>query len=325
MAAHIFVVNEANYQICVRRGLVGLPEASPDARNANNTVDGLISRLALIREDDYILFYITGKKELRGLWKACGEAFYDETAVWPDKVYPFRYRLSSTEYSFDRPLQLRDIFDLKNMGKLWTFSLQRSSGANAVFSISDVEFDTVLKEYFKINPFSAKRDIIMEPYPVKQTNPFEHLHFENNQKPKYEYTLMALLLKDFMQGRHCETFGNYTDCLAYVPTNLGTEMDILLLFGSPDDPKEIMSYDVLELKRDCFDEKALQQLIGYESWLVQKKVFGDQNMVRATAVAARFDPEVVAYVANRRRIEGKEIKLLQYEYRDGQLHLIPVL
>lgn len=325
MAAHIFVLNEENYQICVRRGLVGLPEVSSESRNANNTTDGLISRLALIKEDDYVLFYITGKKELHGLWKACGEAFFDDSAVWPDKTYPYRYRLSNTEYSFDKPLKLHDIYDLQNAGKIWTFALQRSSGSNAVFSISDAEFDIILKEYFKINPFSIKRNIIMEPYPVKHPNLFECLHFTPEQSPKYEYTLMALLLRDFAQKRHFETFGNYTDFLAYVPTNLGTEMDILLMFGSPYDHKQIMSYDVLELKRDYFDEKALKQLIGYESWFVQKKVHGDLNMVRTTAVAARFDPAVVDYVAKRKQIEGKDTKLLRYEYREGQVHLVPVL
>lgn len=324
MAAHIFVLSEDNYQVCVRRGIVGLPEVSPDSKNANNTIDGLISRLSLIKENDYILFYITGKKELRGLWKACGDAFYDETPVWTDKIYPFRYRLSNTEYSFENSLHLHDIFDLQNAGKIWTFALKRASGSNAVFSITDTEFSVILNEYFKINPFSIKRNIIMEPYPVRQPNLFEHLHFTSDQEPKYEYTLMSLLLRDFAQRRHVETFGQYTDFLPYVPTNFQTEMDILLLFGSPNNPKEIVSYDVLELKRDLFDEKALKQLIGYESWFIQKKVHGDLNMVRTTAVAARFDPSVVAYVEKRKQIEDKEIKLLRYDYRDNAVQLIPL-
>ena len=67
MAVHIFVLNENNYKICVRKGIVGLPEAK-DSKQHDNVCDGLLSRLACIKEDDYILMYITGAKELRGVW-----------------------------------------------------------------------------------------------------------------------------------------------------------------------------------------------------------------------------------------------------------------
>lgn len=53
MFVHIFSVNEENYEICVQHGLVGLPEPK-ETRNRNNIFDGLLSRLAVIQEDDYI-------------------------------------------------------------------------------------------------------------------------------------------------------------------------------------------------------------------------------------------------------------------------------
>lgn len=34
--------------------------------------------------------YITGLKELRGVWKADGAPFYDTDPVWADRLYPFR-------------------------------------------------------------------------------------------------------------------------------------------------------------------------------------------------------------------------------------------
>lgn len=46
-----------------------------------------------------------------------------------------------------------------------------------------------------------------------------------------------------------------------------------------------MSYDIIEVKADRFDGKALKQLIGYESWFIHKKVQGDMNMVRVSAIA----------------------------------------
>jgi hypothetical protein len=160
-------------------------------------------------------------------------------------------RLGSTQFSFEKPLRLNDILDLRNAGKIWTFALQRASGTNSMFSISNIECEVILQEYLKIN-------------------------------------------------------------LSYIPTNLGTEMDILLFFNNPQDMKQTMSYDLIEVKLDLFDGKALKQLIGYESWFIHKKVQGDINMVRVSAIARNFDPGVIDYVQKRKLYEGKEIKLLRY-------------
>ena len=89
MAVHIFVVNEANYKICVRKGIVGLPEPK-ESRTKWSIFDGLLSRIACIKENDYILMYVTGSQELRGVWKADGLPFYDTSKIWDDKTYPFR-------------------------------------------------------------------------------------------------------------------------------------------------------------------------------------------------------------------------------------------
>ena len=101
MAVHIFTVNEDNYKICIQRGIVGLPEPK-QSRSESNIFDGLLSRIACIKEDDYILMYVIGEKELRGVWQADGSPFYDETAIWPGKIYPFRCKIKCTEYNFRR-------------------------------------------------------------------------------------------------------------------------------------------------------------------------------------------------------------------------------
>ena len=181
----------------------------------------------------------------------------------------------------------------------------------------------MLQEYLKINPFTIRKNIIMEPYPVKRPDLYEHLHMTADGQPRYEATLMALLLRNFTQKAYQDILGNYTDCISYVPTNLGTEMDILLMFGNPQRLEQTMSYNVVEVKLDRFDGNALRQLIGYESWFIQKKVQGDQNMVRATAIAARFDEDVIDYVQKREQYEGKIIKLLKYNLlHDSELKLI---
>lgn len=320
MAAHIFTVSEENYKICIEQGIVALPEVS-----AGHVFDGLISRLAGIKENDYVLMYVLKPaKSLRGVWQVDGCTFYEETSIWEDRLYPFRCRIKWSQYNFKNDLKLDDINDLRNMGKIWTWALNRSSGgANSMFSISNAEFAVLLTEFMKLNPFTREKGIIMQPYPYRPSNVIDNLHFHNNN-PKYESTIMALLNAEFSKGSYTNIFGNYTDYLCYVPTNLGTEMDFLLMYENPLLAGEVVSYDIIEVKRDEFNEDALKQLIGYESWFLQKKVAGDSNMVRTTAIAKSYSEDVVQYVSQRKRIENKPIKLLQYYYENGMLRLVDI-
>jgi len=316
MAVHIFLTNEDNYKICILKGLVGLPEPSTGVQQ-NNIFDAMLSRLAMIKENDYILMYITGTKELRGVWKADGAPFYDETPVWNDRLYPFRCRIKISEYCFDKSLMLNDINDLRNSNKLWTWSLQRASGTNAMFSISNQEFEIIVNEFLKINPFSQNMWRILQPYPYHDSNILEKVHTGNNDL-KYENSVMTHLNRAFSLGKFKDIFGNYTEYLCYIPTNLGREIDNLLMFGHPKNIDLILSYDIIEVKRDEFDTKALTQLIDYESWFLQKKVSGDMKMLRTTAIAKSFSVEVKDYVAKRKIYENKPIKLVQYDYDDSK-------
>lgn len=314
MAVHIFTVDEKNYEICIRRGLVGIP-APANTKMKNNVSDGLLSRLACIKENDYILLYIIAKKELRGVWKADGLPFCDETVVWEDRIYPFRCKIKPSEFCFDVSLKLNDIIDLRNNGKLWTWALQRPSGPNTMFSISNQEFDIIVQEYSKINTFSMNQWRIPEPYPYHEPNLLSLIH-KDRQSLKYEYSVMAYLNHAFSIGAFKEIWGNYSDEICYVPTSLGTEMDILLMYNHPRN-LEALSYDIIEVKRDEFDEKALRQLIDYESWFLHKKVGGDLKMIRTTAIANSFSSDVVDYVQKRQRIENKPIKLVKYDYNES--------
>ncbi len=324
MAVHIFLTNEENFEICIRKGLVGIPEPN-SGRNENSVFDAMLSRLSMIREDDYILMYITGSKELRGVWKADGTPFYDTTPVWTDRLYPFRCRIKISEYCFDKALLLNDITDLRNNNRIWTWSLQRATGTNAMFSISNREFGIIVNEFLKINPFSQNTWRIVEPYQYHTSNILELVHKEKNQL-KYEYSVMTYLNYSFASGKFKDIFGNYTDYLCYIPTNLGREMDILLMYEHPKNYDLILSYDIIEVKRDEFDKNALAQLIDYESWFLQKKVSGDMKMLRTTAVAKSFSAEVIDYVKKRKMFENKPIKLLKYNYNDNDgFTLEPIL
>ena len=318
MAVHIFTLSEDNYDVCIKRGIVGIPEAKKSTKH-DNTFDGLLSRMACIKDDDYILMYIISKKELRGVWQADGEPYYEESKIWEDRIYPFRCKIKCTSYNFSDYLSLNDINDLRNSGKIWTWALQRASGANSMFSISDHEFGILLNEYIKKNPFSLKKGIIPNPSPFHENNLIDKLHITDG-KLKYEYTVMTFLSAAFSKKQFADIFGNYIDFLCYVPTNLGKEIDALLFYENPNN-HEIVSYDIIEVKRDEFDLKALSQLIGYESWFLQKKISGDMNMLRTTAIAGSFSKEVTDYVNKRESIENKPIKLLRYLYKNGEFLL----
>lgn len=323
LAVHIFTVSEENYKICVEKGLVGLPEAKEGSKH-DNIVDGLLSRLSGIKEDDYILMYVIKSKSLRGVWQVEGRPFYEESQVWKDRLYPFRCRIKWSEYNFQNTLKLDDINDLRNVGKIWTWALERSTGTNSMFSISNGEFMTLLTEFMKINPFTAQKGRILQPYPYRDFNILDNLHFQSNGNPKYEFTIMALLNAAFANASYMDIFGNYSDYLCYVPTNLGKEMDFLLMYDNPLSAGQIVSYDIIEVKRDEFNENSLTQLISYESWFLQKKVSGDSNMIRTTAIAKSYTDDVKQYVSQRKRIENKPIKLLQYSYDNGSLKLVDI-
>lgn len=313
MAVHIFLTNKENFQICIRKGIVGIPEPD-EGRNKNSTFDALLSRLSMIRENDYILMYITGSKELRGVWKADGAPFYDNSPVWADELYPLRCRIKVSEYCFDRSLFLDDINDLRNNNKIWTWATKRVTGStNTLFSISNHEFEVIVNEFLKINPFTQNTWRIVEPYPYHTSNILENVHIDGN-KLKYEYSVMTYLNHAFASGQFKDIFGNYSDYLCYVPTNLGREMDILLMYEHPKNHDLILSYDIIEVKRDEFDKNALTQLIDYESWFLQKKVSGDMKMLRTTAIAKSFSAEVIDYITKRKTFENKPIKLVQYNY-----------
>lgn len=286
--------------------------------------------MALIKPNDLVLFYITGKKEIRGIFRVLEYPFYDETPVWVLKeegqFYPYRVRIDNSEYNFSTPIMLSDIYDLKDNGLIWTFSLKRpnSPTTNAMFSITNAEYDELLTLFLKLNPNYKQPKQIREPYPYFEPNILNRLTFGPGPIPKYEYTIMSLLMKGFAGQKYKEIFGNYSDSVCYVPTSFEKEIDILLIFNSPVDNKRIISYNIIEVKRELFDQKGLSQLLQYEDWFLKKKVNGDYSMVRTTAIANSFSEDVIAYLRQRRHIERKEVALLTYQYTEGDLILTPV-
>ena len=129
MAVHIFVVDEKNYKTCIKKGLAGLPKMSSNPSRDLNTNEGLLLRISIVKKNDLVMFYIAKKKELYGVWRVLEFPFYDETRVWENEDdavrYPYRVRIDNTEYNFQNPVKLNDIYDLRDEGLIWTFTLAR--------------------------------------------------------------------------------------------------------------------------------------------------------------------------------------------------------
>lgn len=321
MPVHFFMTSEENFAICLRRGLAAVPGGT-----TGSVRDQLAARLALIRRGDRILFYITGRKEIHGVFRAVEKAFFDDTPVWPptDKkeTYPLRVRFDNSAEVFSRPIPLSDIYDLQDSGKLWSFALQRASGyANAIFSISDVEFEDLRRLFIKLNHLGDEPAQIAEPYRHFAPNLVSRLSLDESGQPQYEATLTALLFDALAAGRHADIFGAYSDYLGYVPTSFQKEIDVVLFHAFPDRPFDVAAYSLLELKRDKFDEDGLGQLLRYEDWFLKKRVAGDSRALRVIAIARTFNPRVREYLAMRERLEGKRVLLLRYDVSESRLRL----
>lgn len=329
MPVHIFQVDEINFEICRKHGLAGIFAAKNGPTN-----DTLISHLALMRIGDPVLFYVgkakekkqKSKKELYGVWRVVSEPFYDTTPVWKDKVYPYRIQVEEMDGSvFQVPIHLSDIYHLRDTGKIWTFSLMRNQSVNAVFSMTDQEYQAIYDEFVKVNPDGPDAEYLTEPYRENGTPLLAQLHYQDSI-PQYEASMMALLADGLKNRAYVDVLHHYSDYAMYVPTNWGKEIDILLLHGHPNLANVVSSYDIVEVKRGQFDETGLEQLLDYESWFIKKRVQGDAQMVRSIAIAKSFHPNVKAYLRLRARYEKRSVILLNYRITaDRQIELFPAV
>jgi hypothetical protein len=324
MPVHIFVTNRENFEICIRRGLAAVPGGTkPDIR------DQLISRMVMIAPSDRILFYITGEGVIHGVYEAVDRAFYDETPVWPAREngenYPLRVRIQNSQHVFQRPVSLSDIYDLRDHGKIWTFALRRATNTtNAMFAISEIEFEEVLRLFLQANYTISRPEHIREPYRHIEPDLIGRVSLDESGQPKYESSLASRFLASLSQREHRAIFGDYSDYLAYVPTTFQREIDAVLFHSLPGEKRVVVAHTVIELKRDVFKDDGLSQLLRYEDWFLKKRAAGDSRAIRTVAIARGFHPNVVSYLERRELLEGKTVTLLRYDLASAGLSLTPV-
>ena len=114
MGAHIFLVGEDNFEVCIRRGVYGCVMPSTE-RNKAEVIAGVLS----IRPDDLVFFYVRNQG-IYGVWKVIGERYFDETKIWPDtqQLFPYRFSFEPTVGYFPVAVSLSDVLDLFDKGRV---------------------------------------------------------------------------------------------------------------------------------------------------------------------------------------------------------------
>ncbi len=308
MGSHIFLVGQENFKKCLEFGIYGGASQPLERINAE-----IIAGFEGIKPGDFIFFYVRNVG-IYGLWKATSFSFLDDTAIWDDKEqkYPYRVCFEPSIRHFTRPINLSDILDLHDKGKIWTFDLgaMRTKNHNP---ITTEESKELIRLLLRNNPIFRSIESVPKPYVKKEAELPLSLETDGKGCIRYEGYLNAWFMRSFAQGKMKEIIGEYADFLNLVPTSFNKVMDIFLTHVTRVDGIEILhNFTCIELKTNICSEENLNQIIKYENWLVRKLASGDNEMVQSILVGKDFDDKVLEYVRKRKLIEEKVVRLLKY-------------
>jgi len=308
MGAHIFLVSEDNFEICISRGVYGCVMPTKEWNRAE-----IIAGVLSIESNDLIFFYVKNKG-VYGLWKVIGNPYFDDSHIWANdlQTYPFRISFESTLGYFQKPISLNDILDLHDRGRIWTFDLNPVQQKNQ-YKITMDEARELLRLLLRNNPIRLKAEKTINRYTPNMLQPIVIDYSDTSGRFKYEGWLNAWFMQALSKGEFKDLLGDYREFINLVPTSFNKVMDIFLTHVTTIDGIDIAhKYTCLELKADRADEQDLTQVLRYEDWLARKLSGGDHEMVQSILVAFRFTDKLIEYLNNRRRIEEKTIRLITY-------------
>ncbi len=314
MGAHIFLVGQDNFDICVRRGVYGCVEPSTEWNRAE-----VVAGISSIQPDDLVFFYVKNRG-IYGVWKVASAPYHDTTAVWASKEqsYPYRFSFDPTIGCFPTPIALYDVLDLHDKGRVWTFDLNPVQQKNQ-YKITMEEARELLRLLLRNNPIRGEHTKIVDPYvPESPQRISIDLSRGKGGCVRYEGWLNAWFVRCLANGELRTVLGDYHDFINLVPTTFNRVMDVFLTHVTRVDSFDILhKFTCIELKAERAAEQDLTQLLRYGDWLARKLAAGDYQMIQAVLVARRFSDAVIEYVRNRRRIEEKSIRLVTYRVVDG--------
>ena len=310
MGAHIFLVGEDNFQTCIERGIYGCVMPTREWNQAE-VVAGILS----IEPGDLVFFYVKNRG-IYGLWKVVGTPFFDETPIWDNdsQTYPYRFSFKPTVNQFHKPVDLSDVFDLRDRGKIWAFDLNPVQQKNQ-YKITINEAHELLRLLLRNNLVREEIADISHPYmrPASSQDPEVDFSSSSGSKVRYEGWLNAWFIRSFAQGHLTEFFGDFNEFLNLVPTTFNKVMDIFLTHVTRIDSIDVLyKYTCIELKTDRAKIGDLAQLLRYEKWLTRRLAGGDLEMIQSVLVAHSFSSEILEYVTTRNRVEERAVQLISY-------------
>jgi hypothetical protein len=319
MGAHIFLVGEDNFEVCIKRGVYGCVMPSTERNKAEVTAS-----IFSIQPDDLVFFYVKNQG-IYGVWKVVGEPYFDETKVWADnqQLFPYRFLFEPTVGSFPVPVSLSDVLDLRDKGRVWTFDLNPVQQKNQ-YKITTDEARELLRLLLRNNPVRQQHSGIPDPY-VPAVRGKIDLSFacDESGRVQYEGWLNAWCIRSLAKGELKNLLGDYREFLNLVPTTFNKVMDIFLTHVATVDSVDVVyKYTCMELKADRATDKDLAQIFRYEDWLARKLASGDKEMIQSVLIARRFSDGVIDYVRNRRRIEEKTVRLMTYRVIKAEQNIV---
>jgi len=257
-----------------------------------------------ISEGDLVFVYLADKRQLMGPWQAVGYPFYDSTPLWTGNSHPFRCRIKPICQS-SRTLPLEKILMHMNANKLKAYAWYRQESTNAIFSISQAITRILL---FELRCFVFDCCISQSLSKTRSnenevpSSLFKHIHRTKSLMPRYESSVMALLIDGLLKQRFRQLFAPYIDFVAYNVNGSNLETDIILIneIILPTQQYQV-EYQIIEVKPKCFHHEALMQIIGYGKNYLSL----NPEKLSLCAVALNFPDEVLAYAHNKNLFDLK--------------------
>lgn len=318
MGSHVFLTSKKNFKPCLERGIYGGIDHHREKIRAE-----VIAGFKGIREGDFVFFYVKGAG-IYGLWKVASVPFYDETRIWenPSYIYPYRVCVEPALRHFPQPIELSDMYDLKDKGRIWTFDLGIMT-KKSHYPITTEESKEIIRLLLRNNPISQPIQPIEDPYEPKGTEIMISYETTPEGFLQYEGYLNAWFMGAFAKGALTDLVGDYTDYLNYVPTSFNTVMDIFLTHITKVEDIDILhKFTCIELKTGLCDGGDLEQIVKYENWLTRKLAAGDAEMIQSILIGYDFSEKVLDYVKERRKIEKKTVRLVRYRLNAAKNDLV---
>ncbi|HCW53178.1 MAG TPA: hypothetical protein DG753_05465 [Clostridium sp.] len=156
----------------------------------------------------------------------------------------------------------------------------------------------------------------------------------------HEMALEAAII-DLLTNNKISIFGNW-DYIShqviaspFKPIDYMDKMDVFG-FRNIKGFDTVSKYLIIELKKDKAEKDVIDQVMKYVDWVNEEYAYGDYGMVEAFVVAYDFSKDVIDYrnqICKRNYTKGrrptiaaewKNVKLIQYRYKDGRLNFIEV-